>query len=251
MSIKIQKILKELGFGDSEVEVYVALTELGEAPAAELSKKVGLPRTTVISILERLEEKNFLTTQKYKGKIYYWVESPRVISDIFQNKAQLAGDLEGLLSSLYKEGGKFPFAKTYDTKNGIRNFAEGLLLKARKKSILYTIDTPQEGNYRKVFSDELERIFFGIKKKRQLFTKILIPHGSFSQVAQSKISSQDLEIRELPPGVKFEASVWLIDDFACFFSGNPPFLSAINHRSIKDGLQGLYDFLWSSSSKMN
>jgi len=59
MPVQLKKVLKELGFKDNEIKVYLALTELGEAPASKVAKKAGLPRTTTIDNLEHLENENF------------------------------------------------------------------------------------------------------------------------------------------------------------------------------------------------
>jgi len=156
---QIKKTLGELGFKENEIKVYLSLTELGEAAAVNIAKKAGLARTTAISILTKLEKLGYLTTHKYRGKIFYWIESPQVLAGVFENKAKLAENLNGFLAGLYREGGNFPFAKIYDTKAGVKKFTESMVLKTKKKSIFYTIDAPREGNYRKVFSEDLERFF--------------------------------------------------------------------------------------------
>ena len=63
---KIKENLKELGFNSNEVKVYIALTQLGEGTAALVAKKADLPRTTVISLLERLGSQNYITTHIHK-----------------------------------------------------------------------------------------------------------------------------------------------------------------------------------------
>ena len=248
---QIKKTLKDLGFRENEIKTYLALTELGESSALEISKNAGLARTTVISILNSLEARGYLTTHKYKSKIYYWIESPQVIGEVFQNKAKLAGNLDDFLSGLYKNGSNFPFVKIYDTKKGIKKFTENILLKTKKKSIIYTIDTPKEGNYSKVFSEDLKKVFYDVKKKRQIFTKTLFPSNALFDINHHKIKSQDIELREMPEGIKFEASIWIIDEAVYFFSGNPPFLVAVNHKPIKNGIKSIYDFLWMSSKAIN
>jgi sugar-specific transcriptional regulator TrmB len=57
MKINIQKKLKELGFNDNETKVYLSITKLGESSSANIAKKADLPRTTTISILEKLHKK--------------------------------------------------------------------------------------------------------------------------------------------------------------------------------------------------
>ena len=55
----IAKQLTELGFNSNEARVYVALTQLGEANATNIAKKADLPRTTAISILQKLEKEKW------------------------------------------------------------------------------------------------------------------------------------------------------------------------------------------------
>src|SRR3990172_6060250 len=98
----IRANLLELGFKNNEVRVYLALTRLGEATAAQVASKAGLPRTTVISILNKLAQENYLTTHRYKGVFRYWVESPQTIVSGLETKIKVAQELSGLLSGLYR-----------------------------------------------------------------------------------------------------------------------------------------------------
>ena len=90
MSKEIKNNLKELGFKDNEITVYIALTQLGESTAAKIAKKSDLPRTTAISILENLKKENYITAHKYRGSTYYWIESPKILVNILENKINIA-----------------------------------------------------------------------------------------------------------------------------------------------------------------
>ena len=155
MNNEIKNSLKNLGFRNNEIKVYMALTSLGEANAAEIAKKADLPRTTAISILEKLKEDNYLTTHKYRGTTSYWIESPQTLVNIFEHKIDIANSLGELLNKEYRQEAHFPFAETYDTKTGIRQYIEKFLCKLNKNSTIYTIDSPKSGNYAKIFSDKM------------------------------------------------------------------------------------------------
>ncbi len=248
---KIKDSLKELGFKDSEVSVYIALTQLGEAAASEVAKKADLPRTTAISILNKLTDEGYITTNKYRGVINYWIESPKVITGIFENKIGVAKNLDSLLSGLYRSEAHFPSAQVYDTKSGIKKFIEKTLSGLRKKTPIYTIDAPAGGNYAKIYSGNVENMFLKIKKERQIITHTLIPYGAFKNIDADKIRSQDIRLREMPQGIAFDASFWVIEDQIVHFSGHPPFISAIRHGAIVKSMKSVYDFLWSISSPKN
>jgi len=243
----IKNYLKELGFNKNEANVYLVIAKLGEAKAAQIAKVAELPRTTVISILNKLAEENYITTHVYKSVTSYWIESPQALVDILNTKIAIAEKLKEVLPSVYHADGRFPSAKFFDTKKSIKNFIEKTLNSLDKGAIIYTVDTPHEGNYSKVFSDDLEDIIFSIKKKRGIITKTLVPAGSLAGISRSKISNQNILIKELPKNLEFKGSLWIIKDMLINFSGNPPFLAMIKQEAIVAGMKGVYSFLWDIS----
>jgi len=248
---QIKNSLKELGFNNNEINVYVSLTQLGEATASQIAKKADLPRTTVISLLDRLLKDSYLSEHRHKGKTYYWIESPKTISSVFEQKVEMAQKLDRLLSNLYRSAGRFPAVRVCDTKSGIKRFIEKFLANLDKKSLLYTIDSPLAKNYAKIYFEEVEKAVMAQKNKKGIITRSLVPHGSFENIEDYKIKNQVIEIRELPKNIKFEASLWITKDTLVHFSGNPIFLIAVKHEAIVKGIKNLYDFLWEISTSKN
>lgn len=243
----LKNYLKELGFNKNEAGVYLALSKLGEARASQIASSAELPRTTAISILNKLVAENYITSHVYKGVTVYWIESPQVLLDILNNKIKIAEKLKEVLPTIYHTERSFPFAKIFDTKKSIKNFIEKTLNDLDRGATIYTIDTPHEGNYDKIFSDDLGNIILSIKKKKGIVTKTLVPAGSFSGISKIKLSNQNILIKELPEGLEFHGSLWLIKDLIINFSGNPPFLVVIRQGAIWSGIKGLYNFLWNNS----
>ena len=244
---QIKTYLNELGFNSNEVSVYIALTQLGEAKAAQIAKKANLPRTTAISILDKLAKENYLTTNKYRGVTYYWIESPKTLAGILESKLDVANHLNTLLTGLYRSEAHFPFAQVYDTKTGIKQFIAKILAELPKNSTLYTIDSPGAGNYAKIYSENYRKILYQQKTKRGVITNTLVPSGYFKKIPDFKLTEQTINIRELPKEIEFSASVWLTKNMLINFSGNPPFIVAIKHEHIVNSFKSIYDFLWNIS----
>lgn len=247
----LENLLKEIDFSESEICVYLALTRLGEAKASAVAKKADLPRTTVGSILEKLADRRVLTTHHYHGTTYYWVESPETLAQLFEQKTAVANRLGALLRDAYRSEAHFPTAEIIDTKSRIKRYIESLIGSLAKGSIIRTIDTPQEGNYAKIFSEAYETLFLGWKRRRGAVTHTLIPHGSFRDVPRNKLAAQEIVLRELPAGIEFSGSLWLLEKTLVHFSGNPPFLASMRQESIVSGMSSLYDFLWNSSASIS
>lgn len=245
---KLRTTLKELGLRESEIEVYLALTKLGEAKASTVAKKVLLSRTTVISILGRLEELGFVTGHKYKGVVSYWVESPNVLKLTLENKINVVDHLSFLLSNLYRSDTSIPSVKVFDTKASVRAFIEKEIASLNKGDLIRTIDSPNLGNYQKVFSDEYYFALLAQKKKNSIQTKTLIPAGSIQEIEPEKLSKQNITIREMPKTILFQASLWLMGDKLYLFSGTPPFIVMISQDMIVKSMDSLYEYLWNISS---
>lgn len=248
---EIKNQLKELGFSNNETKIYIALTELGEAKASIIAKKCSLPRTTVISVLSVLEKQKYLSVHKHHNTSYYWIESPKIIKTILENKIEIADRLDNLLTDLYRKEAHFPTTQIYDTRVGIKNFIEKMISDLTKKSIIYTIDAPKSKNYSRIFNKQVEDNIIRLKFKREIITKTLIQFDSFKEIPKEKLKTQNIQIKELPKNIDFEASLWIIKDSLIHFSGTPPFIIVIKHEKIVSGIKSIYEFLWNISTPKN
>lgn len=248
--LAIKKNLRELGLSDNKIKAYLAVTELGEAPASRVAKKADLPRTTTISILGELLVDGYISEHKYKGTTYYWAESPKTLQEIFGRKVRLAEELEGFLSDLYRSEAAFPFTNVYDTQKGIKAFMEKLLSGLPKKSVIYTIDAPHIGNYRKIFSDDYFKVILELKKQRDVTTQTLVPAGTYKLIDSEKLRRQRIIIREMPEKIQFSSSLWFVGSLLVLFSGKPPFVVAVHHSAIVASFKSVYDLLWQQSRPM-
>jgi len=113
--------------------------------------------------------------------------------------------------------------------------------------LICTIDCPSAGNYDKVLSREYGKILVGLKNKKGMSTRTLVPYRTLKTINPDKIRTQNIVIKEMPPTIGFSASLWLIGKTLVLFSGHPPFVTAIKNREIVESFRSLYDYLWSIS----
>ncbi|NTW14360.1 MAG: hypothetical protein HGA31_05010 [Candidatus Moranbacteria bacterium] len=244
----ISKRLRELGFNRNETSVYVALTQLGEANATDIAKKADLPRTTAISILKKLESEKYISIQRYKGRSMFWIESPRMLREAFLNRVRQADELGDLLADLYRSEADFPYAKIYDTKAGIKSFIEKIILEADRNGEILTIENPNAGNYHRILSKDYFYTILDMKRGKGIVTRTLITADSAKDIDREKIDRQSIVLREMPEGVDFKASFWIVKDTLVLFSGKYPFVVAVNHRIITESMKSIFEHLWKVSS---
>jgi uncharacterized protein YuzE len=170
-----------------------------------------------------------------------------MLKDAFLNRAKLADDLDDLLSGLYRSEADFPYAKIYDSKASIKAFIEKIILDLEKKSEICTIENPNAGNYHKILSEEFFYAMLDMKKAKGIITKSLVVADSLKDIHPQKTQRQAIVLRELPKGVEFKASFWIIKDTLVLFSGRYPFIVAVKHGIIAGSMKSIFDYLWNIS----
>ncbi|MFA6536949.1 MAG: helix-turn-helix domain-containing protein [Patescibacteria group bacterium] len=249
MNNNIKNLLADYGFKPNEIKVYLALTTLGEAPASKIAKKANLPRTTAISLLEKMADEHLVSAHRYRGITSYWIEAPHQLKEKLQNKLKIAEQLSDLLTELYHSEADFPTAEIHDSKNSVKKFIEKKILSLPKNTTIFTIDTPGAGNYEKIFSEKIGLNLFEMKKKKNILTKTLIPFGNFEKINQQKLQIQNIFIKEMPKEIDFQASLWLLPNELVLFSGKYPFIVSAKHKIITQSIKSIFDFLWQISSE--
>lgn len=121
----IKKLLKEAGFLDKEVSVYLSILELGRGTVAEIARKAGVNRSTGYVILDSLTAKGLTRVSGKEPKQEYVAESPEKLGDYMRNEAEkhksLASSVSDLLPeliSLHKVGDR-PTVRFYEGLAGL------------------------------------------------------------------------------------------------------------------------------------
>ena len=79
------KELKNLGFSDKESRIYLALIELGLQPASVVAKRVKIPKSTTLFILENLCKEGFIR-KSIRGKTHYFLAEPADLKNTIENR---------------------------------------------------------------------------------------------------------------------------------------------------------------------
>jgi len=84
----IEKILKELGFGDNTIKVYLRLLELGSASARQLAENIGMPRPSVYDHLNILIEKGLIVEQNDDTKRIFQPSDIKSLKHLMKDKIE-------------------------------------------------------------------------------------------------------------------------------------------------------------------
>src|SRR3989338_8008661 len=161
--IKIKELLKNSGFLDKEIAIYLTILELGRGTVAEISRKAGINRSTGYVILDSLAGKNLVSISGKEPKQEYVALSPSNLVEYLNREASkqkvffyegLAG-LEHVYEDSLTSSGDIYSTSTYEEMHETlpKYFSTYYERRAKKKIFVHTFvaDTPL-ARERKFFS---------------------------------------------------------------------------------------------------
>ena len=81
----IKTSLEQLGLKDRQIEIYLALLQMGEATIQEIAAKTKIKRTTVYSVLDNLVSKGLVTFIDKDWHRAYFAENPKKVLVYFHH----------------------------------------------------------------------------------------------------------------------------------------------------------------------
>lgn len=127
-----EKLLKSLGFTDSESKMYLVSLEMGEASVQDLAKKAKVSRVTAYTVIEALMKSGLMSTVNRGKKKLFLAESPeRLVSFVHARVKNMESTLREVESSIEElkllQRGEKPIVKMFVGKEGIKAFQEDML----------------------------------------------------------------------------------------------------------------------------
>lgn len=135
-----EKLLKTLGFTDSESKLYLVSLEMGEATVQELAKKANISRVTAYAVVDALMKSGLMSTiQKGKRRLFL-AESPDRLTSFMRARMEQMNstlhEVEGSLDELrLLQRGEKPVVRLFKGEEGIKVFQQDVL-DARPKEYL-------------------------------------------------------------------------------------------------------------------
>lgn len=243
----MRQILKQLGFSEKEIDVYLTSLKLGSAPISELAKKACIKRPTTYVILERLEEKGLISLSEKKNKQIFVAQSPeKLLKLIEQQKEELADKEEEIkkalpnFKALAKEDTTIPLFKYYEGKESVWNIFDDIVESKQNASVIAA------GEIYDILG--LKRFTKNVVQKRlRLGTEARIIADQHPENIRGWEEKRDLvrEYRFFPADIRFDTSIYIYANKVAliFLKGN---LSGmiIENEKLSLAFKFMFDSLW-------
>lgn len=244
---RVREALEAFGFDERESCAYLAGLELGSATVLELSRKTGLPRTTLYPTLENLCRRGFFRMRKVKGRTQYAAEPPGTFLKRLEDRQETFRDILPELEALRGDA-KEPVGVTmYEGTEGFRQFWQRLFRSGVKEYCLLTSALGLRDYVREEYLVKhvvTERLRLGIKSRQ------LIPENAATRKIVATDAKQLRESRFLPPDTQLPATVLVFGDEVAFVTTrkeNSVILVASGDIAVS--LRSSFETMWAGAKK--
>ncbi|EKD25201.1 MAG: Transcriptional regulator, TrmB [uncultured bacterium (gcode 4)] len=232
-------ILKQLGFTDQEVDIYLSLLQLGGSQASSVAKDIGVKRTTVYHTLRQMASKGYVTVYFRKNRRYFYAQKPSRLAALYSKKLDNLYAILPQLQSLEKKNVGMVGLRFIETQEELKEFYTGVLDEYRDKEYL-VIGSAQgwEGTDPEWFHQY--RVNRG---RHNIRTRLLLTDESKQINPDDSTLLRD--VRYLPEKYSFRSTIDIFDDKILVVSSELSSLAVLIEISVmRDVFGAVFDVMW-------
>ncbi len=126
------KLLKSLGFSESEATIYLTSLEMGAASVQDLAKKAKVSRVTTYAVIETMMKSGLMSTVQKGKKTMYVAESPdRLTSFVHMKMRQMETTLKEVETAIQDlkllQRGEKPVVKMFEGREALKAIQDDIL----------------------------------------------------------------------------------------------------------------------------
>lgn len=247
----INEALEQVGLNKRESLVYLHLLKYGASYPTEIAAKTNIKRPNVYEYVKTLEEKGLIYYQLANKRKLIVAERPEKVSEMINQKLNLAKTLIPALKALDSEGsfqGKISF---YQGKRSMINlFNEALEMKGKE---LWGFWSAKDMD--KILNKKTVEKFIAKRLKKGIKLKTLHPiekESFYSDEMNTDKGRRLTQIAYIPENYTFSLSIQIYDDTIAFYSSKKESYGfKVESKEFAEVMRTLYDIAWNNSGKLN
>jgi HTH-type transcriptional regulator, sugar sensing transcriptional regulator len=233
-----KETLKQLGFLDAEIDIYVTLLRLGPSKVSRLHHETGLHRTHIYDLLEKLKQKGLVSTFIQSGKKHFNAAPPSKILSYIEEKKEI---VKGVLPEL-EELSKLPREETtielFKGKEGLKTVLQDVL-KTKKDYVIMGGVKPSDEILKYAMPQFLKKV-----EKNNIKERVI------SDKKEEFIKIKTGEYKYLKSEYLFPSSFWVYGEkVALFIWQMPYYVIIINNKHLAETYQNYFEFFWNLVDK--
>jgi len=243
--IKIENILKQAGFLDKEISVFLALIELGRGTVSQISRKAGINRTTGYVILDSLTNKGLASFSSKEPKQEYMAESPenlkKYLNKQIEKQKNAVNEIDKILpdlTSLYNVGDR-PRVRFYEGLEGLKQVYEDTLT-ATEEIVAYATFDDMHKTLPNYFPSYYKR-----RAEKGIYARGISPATPLAR-ERFKLGKEEARDLALVPVDKYNFSpeIDIYDNKIMIASWREKLGIIIESSEISDAMKKIFELAW-------
>ena len=247
---------RTLGFSEIEARTYLALAEVGKAPATLIAKRVGVPRSTAYSILSSLIARGVVAMEKDAEPVQYLPLPPQALGRMvtiereaaekdYASKSAAAQELKQLIAPLFRnQHYSVPRIQFFE---GSRNVEAMLYANedAWQESISHFDSTwwgYQDTQFVEVYRSWLDHYWSKLRPAEKIW--LLSNRADVERKLRGKVARR--EIKPLPKGVEFSSTIWVLGEYVILIMTRqqPHYAFQLKDAVFASNQRMIFELLW-------
>jgi len=182
-------IFEDIGLTKREINVYLALLELGSTTIGAILEKTQIPSSKIYEILNRLQDKGLVSYVKIDNKRHYQASDPKSILTFLDEKRNNISEVLPQLIEKQKFAKKKQSVEIYEGQKAIMNLLRNLIQDAKPKELYLAFTHTSE------HEDKIINLFYKNFIKRRTDKKLdirLLANSHQRKMFQENYSSDEL-----------------------------------------------------------
>jgi len=238
--MRINELLKKLGFSENESKVYLAGLELGLSSAQDIAQKAGIKRTTGYSVLNYLVNRGVVGKTKIRGKTRYTVEPPErlltLINEIEHGIKQALPEL----NAIYNKNENKPKITFYEGQNSIQKIYDDTLIEKSKEILEWNTNAYFENKA------DVDPNYIHKRVELNIHAKRIAGEGSVWDTKHRYLDENELSETLILPKELFDPKIEvnIYNNKIAFLNYEENMSVIIESKAIADAMRQAYELSW-------
>lgn len=242
---EIEEVLADFGLSKREQKIYIGLLQIGKTSLTPLARVTQETVTTVQSVMKRLVALGIVKVTKKKSRHYYEADNPRIFVTLLREQSEQFKTILPLLQEIKSDTEAAGAVQVF---YGSRMKDAAYEALSCKNKIIYEIVSARD------FQNVLGEKFHMTRRRMEKGIRLKSLRVRAHEIKKYNEATHKRELREakfLPKDLTFTMSIAFWDNKVVFFSERSEGVAIlVSSRSIREGMQQLFDMLWSVSGNM-
>lgn len=243
---RLEKVLTDIGLSAGEARLYLTMLANGPSPILRLAKLSGLKRTTIYTVIERLQQFGIARVDVRGLKRLFVAEPPDRLEAVLASRKSLLTRHLGDLEKIAGAGGDTSFLKYYEGLAAVEGIYENILVSARGGDEYLALSDQAQW-------EELDKDFFPRYQERRARStfkvRLILQDSPSARHSQEFARNINAQVRILPEGTNLSTNLVVTPQRVLIHQLSAPIIGiVIENKSVIQMHREMFEVIWKSLS---